>query len=204
MRNLVLLFLCLPLFSSAQNLEIKSSEVTFTIKNAGITVEGSFGDVSGTVVFNPDKYFSGKVDVSVAANTINTGIGARDSHLKKEEYFDVKNYPKIQITSRFFGKKDDGYTAYLTLKMKGKTGNITMPFTYSKSGDDITIEGSFTLDRRDYNVGGSSFIMGDEVTVKIKLVCQEGSKGKRNPLKESPSKRKARNASLIAITSKDI
>lgn len=158
----------------AEALQISSSKVSFKIKNAGITVNGTFGDVSGTVDFDPDNHVKGKMDVNIQATTINTGISARDNHLRKAEYFDVAKYPQINMKSRFFGKNKDGsFTGYFTLSMKGQSGNVTMPFTATEKDGKITFKGSFTLDRRDYKVGGNSLIMGDEVTVDIEVVCSK-------------------------------
>ncbi len=187
-----LLSLILVSFVNAKELKIESSSITFTIKNAGLTVDGSFSGLTGSIAFDADKYYTSKVDVSLPAKTIETGIDARDKHLRGEDYFDVKNYPDIKMTSRFFGKDKEEFRAYLTLTLKGKTGNITMPFTATQDGDKITIEGQFSIDRRDYGVGGYSLIMGDEVNVKVKITLSGADKSMRNLLHRSSSEKEKR------------
>lgn len=185
MKKILILLLALAPFSlQAESLKITSSAVTFSIKNAGITVNGSFGDATGTIDFSPEQYLKAKMDVNIQATTINTGIAARDNHLRKADYFDVANYPQINMKSRFFGKNKDGsYTGYFTLTMKGTTGNITVPFTYQEKDGKHSFKGSFTLDRRDYKVGGNSLIMGDEVKVNIEVNCSKAESKSSNSVK---------------------
>ncbi len=184
MKKLLTLFLLLaPIVLQAESLKITSSKVGFKIKNAGLTVNGSFGDLSGSIDFSPENYLKSKMDVSLQANSINTGIAARDNHLRKAEYFDVATYPEIKMKSRFFGTNKDGsFTGYFTLTLKGKTGQITVPFTYQMKDGKHLFKGSFTLNRRDYNVGGGSLIMGDEVTVDIEVNCVSASSHTGNAL----------------------
>src|SRR5690348_14032020 len=75
------------------------SSVNFEIKNFGFTVGGSFTGIKGTVQFDPKELNNSSFDVTIDANSINTGIDMRDEHLRGESYFDVKNYPRIHFVS---------------------------------------------------------------------------------------------------------
>ena len=46
-------------------------------------------------------------NVSVDVNTINTGVDSRDSHLKKEEYFNAEKYPTINFASTSIEKSNE-------------------------------------------------------------------------------------------------
>ena len=75
-----------------------ASEIKFTIKNFGLNVTGHFSGLSGTIQFNPSDLPASGFNVSIDANTVNTGIDMRDNHLKKE-YFNTEKFPTINFTS---------------------------------------------------------------------------------------------------------
>lgn len=178
-----ILFLFFVANGFAGNQEIKSSSVRFEIKNAGITVEGSFDGLSGQINFDPLNYAKSAVDLQLPSASINTGIGSRDNHLRKVAYFDVENFPSIRMKSKFFGKasEDGAFRGYFTLTLKGVSKEITMPFTCIKEGDAYRVKGDFIINRRDFGVGGKSLIMGDEVHVFIEVMLSDASKSKKNP-----------------------
>ena len=149
------------------------SEVKFRIKNFGGTVIGSFKGLNGTMHFNPSDLSSASFDVTVDVNTINTGIDMRDKDLKKEKYFDVKKFSKIRlvsskITSGKGGANNFEFTGDLTIKGTKKT--ISFPFTTSQAKGGTIFKAEFPLNRRDFNVGGSSISLSDNLTVSLAVL----------------------------------
>ncbi len=165
-------FVLLPSLSSLISIsqtarKISSGTISFKIRNAGITVDGSFATPKGIVEFDEQNYKTAKIDVSTEASSVNTGTKKRDEHLSKSEYFDVTKFPKITITSRFFGKEEKGYVLHATLNLKGVVKNISIPFTYTEQGNTARFNGSFKLNRLDYKVGSKSIILSDDVTIQL-------------------------------------
>jgi polyisoprenoid-binding protein YceI len=159
-----LLFLGTAAF--AQNtLKVVSSTISFKIKNAGLGVTGTFTGLEADIKFSPDNFRASTIKASVDANTINTEINARDKHLKKEEFFDVAKFPKITMVSSFFGKETNGFKGYFKLSIKGITKDIVIPFIF----DNNTFTGQFTINRRDFNIGGSSIMMSDNVVISLTI-----------------------------------
>jgi polyisoprenoid-binding protein YceI len=72
----------------------QGSSLNFTIKNFGIDVTGKFTGLQGDITYDPANPSTANFDVSIDAATVNTDNSLRDSHLREESYFDVKNYPK--------------------------------------------------------------------------------------------------------------
>jgi polyisoprenoid-binding protein YceI len=150
------------------------SSITFKIKNAGIGVDGSFKGFQGIVDFNPDDLATSKLNVSVESKTIDTDNSIRDNHLREEEYFGVEKHPRISMKSSKIEKVSEGkYKATFNLTLKGKTESVSFPFSYSKTSTGYKLNGSFDIDRRDYEVGGSSWILSDDVTVFINLEVKD-------------------------------
>jgi polyisoprenoid-binding protein YceI len=168
-KRIIITIICSMLLvnlSMAQNgLKVVSSKISFKIKNAGLNVDGTFSGFEGEINFIPEQYKTATIKASINTNTINTGINARDKHLKKEEFFDVVKFPKISMVSSFFGKDGNKYLGYFKLTIKGVTKDVNIPFIFENN----ILKGDFTLNRLDYNIGGKSFMMNDNVFISIEL-----------------------------------
>ncbi|MFT6827782.1 MAG: polyisoprenoid-binding protein YceI [Roseivirga sp.] len=140
--------------------------VSFTIRNAGFNVEGKFTEAKINYRFDAqnikDTFFN--ADIKVAS--LDTGIGARDKHLLKDKYFDVDNFPSMTFRSTRVVKEANQYFILGRLTIKGTSKDLKVPFSIINN----LFEVEFDLNRRDYDVGDNSFILSDEVIIKLKLV----------------------------------
>jgi len=149
-----------------------ASSVKFVIKNFGLAVNGRISGLRGKIIFNSDDLKNSSFDVSVDAYTINTGMNSRDNHLKKKDYLDVEVYPKIRIVSTDIrpGSKTGTYIARSMLTLKKTTREIEIPFNVQTlTGGAYRFVGSFTINRRDFNVGSSSISLSDNLTVSLSI-----------------------------------
>ena len=168
--NILTLFLVLGAISLATNWAPTTASVKFYIKNAGITVDGSLSGLAASVNFNPTDLANSKITASVKVNTIKTGIDARDTHLKSEDYFSASQYPRIEMESTSFTKgSGNNFTGKFNLTIRGITKSISIPFTFVEANGKGTFKGGFTIDRLDYGVGESSFVLSDDVKIKLTL-----------------------------------
>ncbi len=168
----------LSFFTFAQRYVPKKegSVVSFAIKNFGLTVNGSFTGLQGSIAFNPANLSTANFNVTVDAGTINTDNGSRDSHLKKAEYFNSAAFPKINIVSTKItnGSEAGSYLFKGVVTIKGTAKNISFPFTSAPSNDGYQFEGSFKLNRGDFKVGGGSLILSDVLLVNLKVAALKG------------------------------
>lgn len=151
------------------------SKVRFVINNFGINTGGTFKGLSGTIIFDPENLSTARFDVSVDAKTVDTDIEARDNHLRKAEYFDVENYPTLNFKSVKVTKTNKPEYLYMMglLTIKGVTKEVKFPFTYTPKNGGYLFQGEFTLNRRDFGVGGKSFSLSDELTVELSVFAQK-------------------------------
>jgi polyisoprenoid-binding protein YceI len=150
----------------------KESSVHFSLRNFGFKTGGTLAAPEGDIIFNPDELTKSSFKVTIKTESINTDNESRDEHLREEGYFNVKNYPLIHFVSdnvRGSGKKGE-YEVSGALTIKNKTKAIVIPFTTEKSGNGWLFTGSFNMNRRDFDIGGSSTI-SNELTVDIKVVA---------------------------------
>jgi len=149
------------------------SSIKFTIKNFGVNTGGNFKGLEGTIAFDKDNPEKANFTMSVEATTVNTDNDSRDGHLRKAEYFDVANHPKITFTSEKVTGKNGNMTATGQLTIKGTSKNISIPFKAAPKDDGYLFEGSFQINRRDFKVGGNSVVLGDNVTVSLSVFAKK-------------------------------
>ncbi len=147
----------------------ENSKVRFEISNFRVnTVEGTFSGMKGTVNFPDNRPEMGEIAVCLEAASINTDNETRDRHLRGEDYFYTEKYPEICFRSSEILKSELGYVARGTLSMRGVEKRVEIPFSYSGN----ILRASFTVNRKDYNIGQGtgSFTMGEEV--ELSIYCQ--------------------------------
>jgi polyisoprenoid-binding protein YceI len=150
--------------------EDQGSSVQFKIRNLGFNVNGSFNGLDGNIQFDPNNLTASNFDVSIDANTVNTDNNMRDNHLRKETYFDVKNYPRIHFVSTKITESNKSGILFIfgKLSIKNQTKDISFPFTATLSNEGYLFKGTFKINRKDFGVGGTSTISDDlEVSLNI-------------------------------------
>ncbi len=168
--SLLFLFTIITHLSFAQT---EPAAITFTIRNAGVGVDGYFEENSVNYKFYPNDLNASFFKLTIPTTTINTGIKARDKHLRKSKYFDVEEYPNLTFNSTKITKTPAGYTLMGTLTMKETTLPVEIPFTIEAMEGKKYFIGSTELDRRDYGVGKNHLILGDLVKINIKVPYTE-------------------------------
>lgn len=160
-----------PAFTQSLKPVDEGSLVKFFIKNLGITVTGTFSGLRGSIVFNPTDLAACNFQVSVDASTINTSIAKRDRDLKKENYFDVKKYPRLSFSSIKIskGSQPSAFMMNGKITIKGITKSISFPFNATPQKSGYLFKGEFDLNRRDFKVGGNSLILSDDLHVALEI-----------------------------------
>lgn len=165
----VILVCCLFIQFSGLHAQWKfeNGSVAFSIKNAGLTVNGSFSRMKATIAFDRNQLGSVAMEASVESATIETGISLRNKHLKKSEYFDVEKFPLIQMKLKRLEKDLQNWKGTFLLTIKGISKEVVVPIVFSETEKTANMKGTFSVDRREYKVGGSSWTMGDDVKIVI-------------------------------------
>jgi polyisoprenoid-binding protein YceI len=152
----------------------KGSTLQFKIQNLGFDINGTFTGFKGAINFDAQNPDNSSFDVTIDANTINTDNSLRDSHLRDNGYFDVKDYPVIHFVSAKItpSGKAGAFTVTGKLSIKGKSQDISFPFTATASNDDYIFKGSFKIKRKDFGVGGTSTV-SNELEVFLNVLSKK-------------------------------
>lgn len=158
----VICFCCLSVGYSQSK-----SSIDFVIRNVGINVDGHFE------TFNIETNFdaTGKllnIKGIIKAASIKTGIESRDEHLLKDDYFDVENYDNITLVSKTIEPESEGiFSVVATLTIKEKTKEIRITVNRDKADDKYIMTSNFAINRKDFDVGGGSFVLSNTVKISV-------------------------------------
>lgn len=145
------------------------SSVRFTNKTLWglVKVNGSFTEVTGAGHVAADGVVTGRL--SIRAESVQTGIGKRDEHLRTPDFFDAANCPEIVID--IAGATPVGeHTVDLaaTLCVRGTTLPLPLQATVTRlANDTIHIVGRTTIDRTRWGVSGNMLGMIPTTTALV-------------------------------------
>jgi polyisoprenoid-binding protein YceI len=152
-----------------------ASSVKFSLKNMGLGVDGHFNTVTGEVHYDGKHLQDADVKTSVEIASIDTGIGARDHHLRTKDFFDVSKFPQATFESSKIETRPDGsflITGKLTMHgISEEIGLNAKPLKESadKGGQKhLTTEATTELKRKDFKIGGfAAATIGNPVTLNL-------------------------------------
>lgn len=156
------------------------SRLGFVARHAMVTkVRGSFNEVDGSGYFDAEHPEKSHFEVTIKADSIDTRNADRDGHLRGNDFFDMEHYP--EITFRSTSVEPAGDTVFRVtgdLTIKGTTKSITFDLEYTGSATDpfgndrIGLEGSVTVNRKDWGLTWNAPLAAGGVLVSEKVVLE--------------------------------
>ena len=140
------------------------------------TQRGRFDHVSGTITLDRAAK-TGSVEVTIDANSVSTGVGKLDEHLKSEDFLNVGKYPTISFKASkiaFDGDVPASVPGQIT--MLGVTKPATLTVTHFSCGQHPMLkkevcgaEASTTLKRSEFGMTKYVPALGDDVKLLINV-----------------------------------
>lgn len=165
------------------SLDPAHSEIQFKVKHLMIaTVTGSFTAFDVTAETENDDFMKAKISFTAQSDSINTGNGQRDGHLKSDDFFSAEKFPQIKFEATEY-KNDDLY-GNLTIRDVTKSVKLSVDFGgIAKDGWGNTKAGfsiSGKISRKEFGLQWNSVteaggvVVGDEVRIlgEIQLAKQ--------------------------------
>ncbi len=162
----------------AQKLEPTGSAISFTSKQMGVNVEGSFKKFDAQVAFDPKKPDGGKVSFNIDLTSVDIGDASTMAELKKPGWFDSARVPAASFTSTSAKALGAGKFEFAgNLVIKGISKPVTVPITLTQQGlpaGQTRADGSFVVKRLEYKVGDGDWndvsLVANDVQVKVRLM----------------------------------
>ncbi len=168
-------------------IDANHSEADFAIKHMSIsTVHGTFRGISGTITYDPADLAKSGVEASIDVSSVDTGVAARDTHLKSPDFFDVAKFPTMTFKSTGVKKAGDHYDVTGDLTLHGVTKPVVLkledPGKPQVGMDGKSVHRGFTatttINRTDFGLSWNGTLksgdsmLGNDVRIELDI---EGS-----------------------------
>jgi polyisoprenoid-binding protein YceI len=153
------------------------TQTIFTINHLGYsTITGAIHDLKGTLVLDTIKPEDSTIEVTMAADSVDTGFAARDKALQSAMFFNVAQFPTMTFKSthiRKTGAKTADVEGNFTLL--GVTRPLVLKTVFNRMAPDTTGTNVYkagftamtTIKRSDFGMKAYVPYVGDDVQVVI-------------------------------------
>lgn len=169
--------------SGKYNFDPAHTSIGFRVKHLGLVdVPGYFRDFKGAVDFNAADPAKSTVTFSAKMTSVDTGVAARDNHLRTADFFEVEKFPEMTFNSTKVEMKNKQWLVTGDLTMKGVTKSVTFPFSIAgfvpdqrSGGTRMGVVAETSINRRDFgvNYGGNlpngKPMLSDDVKVVLNI-----------------------------------
>lgn len=150
--------------------------VVWTVDHMGFTpYTGIFGDVTGTVVFDPKSPNAARVDVAIPVAKITTANAALTRHLLSKDFFG-ENAPDARFVSTSVVARGQAATITGNLTLNGVTKPVVLAAQFYGAGKlpsqmgggaGLGFTATTTIKRSDFGLGFGAPVVSDAVDLKI-------------------------------------
>jgi len=174
MKSLLLLILLASAQVGAAEFNLVQAErstLTFAYQQMGVPIEGKFSKFGARINFDPARVGAAQTQIDVNLASIDTGSDEANGEVAGKQWFNTKLFPSAQFIST--GVKALGgnrYEALGKLTLKGKTLDVSAPFTFRQEANTGIFDGVFILKRLDYAIGEGAWTDVSAVANEIRIV----------------------------------
>jgi polyisoprenoid-binding protein YceI len=112
---------------STWTLDPAHSQIEFAVKHMMVTtVRGQFRKFTTEVDFDEEHPERSSVVAHIDASSIETGMEARDAHLKSADFFEADVYPELMFRSTSITASGQGYRIDGDLTIRDQTRPVTL------------------------------------------------------------------------------
>lgn len=171
------------------NIDPVHSHAEFKVRHMMISnVKGEFKGITGTLKLDSADLTKSGVEVSLDADTVNTGDAQRDTHLKSADFFDVEKFPTLTFKSNRVSKNKGGaLTVAGDLTIHGVTRNVvfevegpSVPMKDPWGNTRVGLSATTRVNRKDFaltwnaalETGG--IMVSDEVNITLDIQFVKG------------------------------
>jgi polyisoprenoid-binding protein YceI len=171
---------------STWQLDPAHTVVSFTGKHMMITkVRGIFKGVTGTIDFDEANPAGSRVEVTIPAATIETGVEPRDNHLRSADFLDAESYPTVTFVSTGIVPKGVRWAITGDLAIRGVTRSVILLgealgiVTGMDGRRHAGFEATTKIRRSDWglswNVGleAGGWLVSDEIVIDLEVAADE-------------------------------
>ncbi len=151
-------------------LDIDRTSLEFSIRHLVRRARGRFTNFAGVIDLDPFDVTRSRITMAIDAGSI-----VSDEGEPAASFFDLERYPLIELASKSVQK--DGYNLRVVaaLTLNGVTRDVVLDMkpVVSFGGpvrpERVAFLASMSIDRREFGLSGSPFIVGDKVEINLDI-----------------------------------
>jgi polyisoprenoid-binding protein YceI len=167
---------------STWTLDPAHSQIEFAVKHMMVTtVRGQFRQFTTEVDFDEEHPERSSVVAHIDVSSIDTGMAARDAHLRSADFFEAETFPELTFRSTSIKARGDGYKIEGDLTIRGETRPVTLDAEIGgvvanmQGGRRAAFNATTRVSRKawglTWNVALESggFLVGDEIKITLDM-----------------------------------
>lgn len=157
-------------------IQTDKSSLTFAFKQMGVAVDGKFRRFNAQLAFNPAKPEAAKAELEVDLASIDAGSQEANDEVLGKLWFNAKAYPSAKfVASSVKALGGNRYQVSGKMNIKGRTQDVSAPFTLTPQGNQAALDGAFVLKRADFAIGEGMWAdfgtVANDIQIKVHLVA---------------------------------
>ncbi len=162
--------------------EIPLTKASGTIGFVGAKVtashEGSFTDFSGTIALVDGDPTKSTVKITIPIASIEVDPDKLRSHLLSADLLDAEKFPTAEFVSTSItagAAAPATHTVTGNFTLHGVKKGISFPATITVSGKDVSVNGEFNINRKDFGVvypGMPDDLIKDDVLIRLNIAAK--------------------------------
>lgn len=166
----------LPAAPQTFNIDAVHSGVSFKIRHFFNRVPGTFGQFSGTIVYDAENPSASSTQATIAVASVDTRNDGRDEHLQNDDFFKANQFPSITFQSTSFeAVGENRFRIIGDLTMVGVTKSVVLDAELLGVGPGRNQRltsgwtARTTIDRTDWGLSYGQGIVGNEVEIELEI-----------------------------------
>jgi len=166
------------------DLDPAHSQIEFAVRHMMVTtVRGQFRKFTVAVDFDEANPARSTVEAHIEASSVDTGMEARDAHLRSPDFLDSAVFPELVFRSTHIEPNGDGYRIQGDLAIRGETRPVTLDAEIGgvvpnmQGGRRAGFSASTKISRKAWGLTwngvleSGGVLVGDEVKITIELAA---------------------------------
>jgi len=165
------------------------TDVLFSARHMMVTrVRGTFTDVRGTIDFDETDPTRSRAEIVLGAGSIDTGVAARDAHLRSADFLNVETHPEVRIlTTAIRPKGGSRYAVTADVTVRGVTRPVELEadllgfYTAMDGARRVGVSARATINRKDWGLDWNvaletgGWLVSETISFEVELAAQEAA-----------------------------
>lgn len=155
------------------------STLAFVFKQMGVPVEGRFKKFAAQISFDPAKPGAARAAMELDLASIDAGSSEANDEAAGKAWFNTKAFPQAKfVSSSVKSLGGNRYEVTGKMSIKGRSQEVSAPFTLTPQGNQAVVEGGFILKRADFALGEGAWAdfgtVANEIQIKFRFLTSSG------------------------------